>query len=173
MQNNTVVIEPLSEKTLKGALKVLDTVFGYHKKDKEMYTNAFAGSLNMNKYKLLNGRKEKPTYLQYYVAIDKKSKKVVGTTGLYAHSELGPGKMGTGWFCVDPNFRGKGIGKLLLDFTIEKARERKAPILFLWTTADPSEKVAHEMYEGRGFKIVKKEKSLDYKYEVINMELKL
>ena len=27
------------------------------------------------------------------------------------------------WYCVDPDMRGQGIGKMLIEFAIEKARE--------------------------------------------------
>ena len=172
-QNEDIIIEPLSKKTINGALKVLDKVFGNNLKDKVIYHNAFIGSLDMNKYKLIYGKKEKPSYLQYYVARDKESGRIFGTTGLYVNSELDTGRIGIGWFCVDPKFRGKGIGKALLDFTIEKARERRSPVLFLWTTSDPAERLAHKMYARRGFRVIKREKSPRDKYEVISMELKL
>ncbi|MEK6801007.1 MAG: GNAT family N-acetyltransferase [Nanoarchaeota archaeon] len=168
-----VKIEPLSEKTLKGSLKLLDKVFGRNKKDKERYHNAFPGSLDMKNYVLLNNKKEKPDYLQYYIAIDKKSKKVIGTTGLYSYPEYKDKKLGLGWYCIDPKFRGKGIGSFLLDFTIQKAREKQKKILELWTTKNPKEEKAHLIYKNKGFKIVKREKWPDEKYEIIYMQLKL
>lgn len=168
-----IIIEPLSEKTLRGTLSVLDKVFGHNQKDKEMYHNAFPGSLDREQYKLLFGKKEKPTYLQYYVTIDKGSNKVVGTTGLYAYTGDSNKRFGTGWFCVDPTYRGKGIGKLLLDFTIDKARKLKRKILHLWTSMDPIEQTANKMYEKRGFVITKRERLPDQQSDIIYMELKL
>ena len=167
-----IIIKPLSKNNLNGALKVLDKVFGKNPNDRKTYYNAFLGSLDMDKYIPLKD-KAKPTYLQYFVAWEKTRKIVVGTTGLYAYREFGTEKFGLGWYCVDPDFRGKGIGSLLLDFTIQLARQKKRKFLELWTLTDPQEEKAHRIYEKRGFKITKKEKLPEEKYETVYMELKL
>ena len=50
---------------------------------------------------------------------------------------------------VHPDARGAGVGRLLTDACIERARERGAPALGLHTTAPMS--VARAMYERMGF----------------------
>lgn len=58
---------------------------------------------------------------------------------------------------VDPAMRGKGIGKLLTQASIQKARERKLSQVIIHSTA--AMQTAWKMYEGMGFK---RSKDLDF-----------
>lgn len=168
-----IIIEPLSQRTLKGALEVLDKVFGSDPDDKKWYTRAFHASLGDKKYQSAYSG-QRPKYLQYFVAMDKKNDRVVGTTGLYAYKkELDDNAFSTGWFSVDPIYRGKGIGKLLLEFTIKEAKRLKRTLLRLWTSDLPDTEVARTMYKKRGFVITGTEKEKGKNYTTIYMELKL
>jgi GNAT superfamily N-acetyltransferase len=51
---------------------------------------------------------------------------------------------------VDKEYRNLGIGSRMIDWTIERARERNAQILQL--TTHLSRKIAHRFYEKLGFK---------------------
>jgi ribosomal protein S18 acetylase RimI-like enzyme len=51
---------------------------------------------------------------------------------------------------VDSNYRGNGIGKKLLEFTIEKARQRG--VIMVQLTSTSSRKDAIKFYENLGFK---------------------
>lgn len=168
-----IIIKPLSKNNLKGALQVLDKVFGTSEEDKWWYTRGFNASLKSKKY-LAMYPDEKPLYLKYFVAINKKTKKVLGTTGLYAYQkDWDDNAFSTGWFGVDPKYRDQGIGKLLLEFTIKKAKKLERKYLRLWTSDTPETETARKMYEKRGFVITKKEKIKGKDYTTVYMELKL
>ena len=83
---------------------------------------------------------------------------VCGTTGLYMYKKDEKEAVWLCWFCVDPEHRGQGIGKYLLEFSIEKARESGKAYLRLYTSDDPSEAAAQQLYEKYGLAVVKKEK---------------
>ncbi|MDH7447166.1 GNAT family N-acetyltransferase [Aquimarina sp. 2201CG14-23] len=59
---------------------------------------------------------------------------------------------------VDPTIRGKGIGKLLTTYCIDRAKEEKQKQLIIHSTV--SMQVAWKMYENLGFK---RSKDLDFK----------
>ncbi|MEK6858284.1 MAG: GNAT family N-acetyltransferase [Nanoarchaeota archaeon] len=172
-KKNLIVIRPLSKYNLKGALEVLDKVFGESEEDKFGYTRGFNASLGNKKY-LAMYPAERPKYLKYFVALDKKTGKVVGTTGLYAYEkDWRDNAFSTGWFGVDPVYRGLGIGKQLLTFTIEKAKKLKRKYLRLWTSDTELTETARKMYESRGFIITAEKKEAGKDYTTIYMELKI
>ena len=96
---------------------------------------------------------------------------VCGTTGLYMYKKDEKEAVWLCWFCVDPEYRGQGIGKNLLEFSIEKAKESGKAFLRLYTSDDPSEAAAQGLYEKYGLAVVKTQKhgSTTYLYR----ELKL
>ena len=98
--------------------------------------------------------------------------KVCGTTGLYVYKKDEHEAVWLSWFCVDPEQRGHGIGKKLIEFSIEKARECGKGFLRLYTTDHPSEAAAQGLYEKYGFVIFKKKKhgSDTYLYRELNLK---
>jgi len=96
---------------------------------------------------------------------------VCGTTGLYACIKDKNEAAWLSWFCVHPMQRGQGIGKKLIEFSIDKARASNKKFLRLYTSDDPNEAEAQSLYEKYGFKIVKEERLRDY--TVIYRELRL
>ena len=83
---------------------------------------------------------------------------VCGTTGLYAYTKDENEAVWLSWFCVDPKQRGQGIGKQLLRFSIDTARNRGNKYLRLYTSTDSNEAEAQGLYEKFGIKIVKEKK---------------
>lgn len=166
-----IEIQLLSKETLKESLKLLDSVFGDDPEDKFTYTRAFNASLGDKKYlEMYKGMT--PEHLQYYVAVHEKTREVVGTTGLYAYeNDIKENIFWVGWFCVDPKYRGKKIGSMLLDFTIQKARDAHKAGLKLWTTTSPKWDSAQILYKRRGFVVTEKEKARG-QYEKVYMELR-
>jgi len=63
----------------------------------------------------------------FWVAIDENNN-VVGTTGIYTYIKDENEAIWLAWFCVDPEQRGKGIGKKLIEYSINMAREYKKNI---------------------------------------------
>ncbi len=74
-----------------------------------------------------------------------------------------------GWYCVRPDQRGKGLGRELIEWTIDKAKEQGFKKLKLYTSEDPEEAKAQEIYENYGFKIVGEEKG-EGKYKTLYRE---
>ncbi|MEA3228851.1 MAG: GNAT family N-acetyltransferase, partial [Campylobacterota bacterium] len=56
-----------------------------------------------------------------------------------------------GWFCVDEEFRGQGLGKKLLDFSMLKAKELNKKSLQLYTYQSPEFEAAINMYRKYNF----------------------
>lgn len=91
--------------------------------------------------------------LEYFVAFDEVTNKVVGASGLYEkNTDLG--KAWLSWFFIDPEQRGKGFGEELLRWTIDKARSHNYKALRLYTSTDPEESMAQNLYEKVGLKII-------------------
>lgn len=98
---------------------------------------------------------------QYWVAVDETGE-ICGTTGLYSEKDDISEALWLSWFCVAPEKRGLGIGKMLLEFSIKTAKDQNKKYLRLYTSDDPGEAAAQPLYEKYGFKITKKEKAKDH-----------
>jgi len=113
-------------------------------------------------------------WLKYWVAIDDNTNRVVGVTGIYEKREDAKASCWLGWYCVDPEFRGQGIGTMLLDFAINEANKLKKRYLRLYTSTDPNDAVAQIVYEKKGFKIMEdRPRKSDGTYETFCRELDL
>ena len=55
------------------------------------------------------------------------------------------------WFIVAPGYQGKGIGRLLMDRSIEFCREARFESVYLWTFAGLD--AARSLYEEKGFRL--------------------
>ena len=97
---------------------------------------------------------------------------VCGTTGLYVYKKDEHEAMWLSWYCVDPKQRGQGIGKMLIEFSIEKAKECSKDFLRLYTSDHPSEAAAQGLYEKYGFVVFKKEKYGSDTYLYRELDLK-
>ncbi|MCD4847410.1 MAG: GNAT family N-acetyltransferase [Candidatus Aegiribacteria sp.] len=97
----------------------------------------------------------------FWVAIDEDNN-VVGTTGIYTYIKDENEAIWLAWFCVDPEQRGKGIGKKLIEYSINMAREYKKKYFRLYTSSDPNEAAAQNLYDKYGFKVIKRGKKLFY-----------
>lgn len=88
--------------------------------------------------------------LEYWVAVDENGT-ICGTTGLYSMKKDFDEAIWLSWFCVAPTRRGQGIGKRLIEFSIEEARRRGKKYLRLYTSDDSNEAEAQFLYEKYGF----------------------
>ena len=79
--------------------------------------------------------------INLWVAVDETGA-VCGTTGLYTTPQDEHEAAWLSWFCVDPKHRGQGIGKLLIEFSIEEARAANKKFLRLYTSDDENEAAA-------------------------------
>ena len=165
-----IKIESLTEKTLREAIDLVDTVFPVQ--GEEPARIVFPASLNLEKYKDFLLEVQIPE-LRYWLAIDD-SGKVAGTTGLYCYEFDKEEACWLGWFCVDPNTRKKGTGTQLLQFSIREAKKQGKRFLRLYTSTDPNESNAHRLYEKHGFvKLSKEERWFNTEFKMLFYELKL
>ena len=143
---------------LKQAEKLANKVFSDEDSLPSKELRASTSELAFNKYKSRydNDIKE----LSYFVAID--NKKVVGLIGLYSTDCDFQDTSWIGWYCVDPKQRGKGIGKNLLDFAINKAKSEGKKYLSLYTSTDESERASQIVYEKYAFYITHTQKESGY-----------
>ena len=98
---------------------------------------------------------------KYWVALDENDR-ILGTTGLYSENDDFHEAIWLSWFCVDPEMRGQGIGKQLIEFSIEMARSYDKKYLRLYTSDDPNEAAAQVLYEKYGFKVFRSKKMRGY-----------
>lgn len=61
------------------------------------------------------------------------------------------------WFLVHPNWRGLGLGRILLQQALQFCRECEYKIIFLWTVSNLT--IATHLYESVGFKKVEERMS--------------
>jgi GNAT superfamily N-acetyltransferase len=175
-------IEPLSESNIDEAINVANKIFpDAANDDKNSPKLGYGASLNPEKYKDF-WKRFNLAYLEYFVAMDEKTEKIIGITGLY-NRYIDSENVWIGWFGVRSDYRRLGLGKDLLQWTIDKALEKNFSAIRLYTSTNPKESVAQKLYDKFGFKIIdkanlpkeiKKEAEwIDADYEVIFRELKL
>jgi GNAT superfamily N-acetyltransferase len=141
----------LTDEYLLAASEVAYRVFYY---EGNIPGEAFIASLTEKALTEFNkGKTEKIITLEYWVAVDSDTNVVLGTTGMYSIEEDLIEAYWLGWFCVGHEFRGRGVGLLLLDFTIREATSRGKKYLRLYTSNHPNEAAAQFLYEKKGFKI--------------------
>jgi ribosomal protein S18 acetylase RimI-like enzyme len=160
-------IKPLTPAKLKEAMQLLNKAFPYE--SMSLAASLFPDRL-LYKITFLVAR---VTQLNYWVAIDETSQKVIGTTGLYCYKKDETEAYWLAMFCVDPAFRGQGIGKKLLNFSIDKARADGKKFLRLYTSNAPNEAAAQILYEKCGFVITGEKKIWGLPYKKIYRELQL
>ena len=90
---------------------------------------------------------------RYWLAVDKNGN-VLGTTGLYESGKDASEAAWLGWMSVRSAYRGQGIGKLLVEHSIEQAKLDGKQYLRLYTSTARGEKTAQSLYEKHGLKIV-------------------
>lgn len=134
----------------------------------------FKASIDPEVAQDLNKDNDNPfIYLKYWVAVDDDKDRVVGVIGLYKELKDAKDTYWLGWFCVDPAFRGKGIGTKLLKFAINKAKKQNKKYLRLYTSTDIVEADAQRLYEKHGFKTMDKPHRFEGRFEIFYRELVL
>lgn len=83
----------------------------------------------------------------YYLAM--LDDKAIGITGLYCYDNHKEAWLG--WFGVLEQYRGKGYGKILLEQSINLAREKGFKTLRLYTSTEDENKIARKLYDKLGF----------------------
>jgi GNAT superfamily N-acetyltransferase len=149
-------IIPLSEEHLEETIKMANDVFPDDIDEKYSPRKSLSTSIKFKENTELL-EKSPMQKLDYWIALDDSTNKVVGVTGLYRRKNEPEDIIWLGWYCVNINERGKGIGRKLLEWTIDKARTEGFKKFKLYTSEDPNEARAQELYEKLDFKVVGKE----------------
>ena len=95
---------------------------------------------------------------EYWVAVDTlEDNRVVGIVGICFHASNYKEVVWGNWLCVDPKYRGMGIGRFLGLFDMKKAYESGRQRLKVFSEDDDCEREANQFYAFVGFKVVKLE----------------
>lgn len=164
---NNYIIKPLCKETIAAATKLRDSVFECLSKGE---IESLDASIKPNFYKKWY-RKNKIDSLSYWVSIDKKDSAIVGIVGLYTETDSSADEIWLGWYCVDPKFRGCGIGSRLLSYAIDKAASINKQVIKLYTTDEQQHIDAIKLYERKGFRLIGKRRYKNTKVSKLWYEL--
>lgn len=166
-------IVPLSHENIEEAIKLAHKVFPLDSASSNPPERGFRKSLSQESVlKSWRGPEHVLSRLNYWVLLDDNSHKVIGVTGLYGFKD-NLDEVWLAWYCIDPEARGKGMGRRLLEWTIDKARSEGYKLFKLYTSTDPNESVAQKLYESLGLEIINREKDVDSPYEIIYRQINL
>lgn len=154
MTSSKFIIKPLTVETLNKAVILRDKVFS----DLKSYEKeTLEASLGKNNYEEC-WKKNELMSMQYFIMLDKTKDKVVGLTGIYNEEEDTSDICWLGWFCIDKEYREKGLSKKLLAFSIDIAKKLNKKFLHLYTYDSKDYIPAMKLYEQYHFNIYDKDK---------------
>ncbi len=160
MIGNKFVIKSLTADTLNNAIILRDKVFSDLKNYEKETLQA---SLDKSTYEEC-WKKNELTSIQYFIMLDTTKDKVMGLTGIYNEEEDSDDMCWLGWFCIDIKYRGQGLSKKLLDFSIDMAKQLNKKYLHLYTYDSREYIPAMKLYERYDFTIYDRdEKDIYYK----------
>ncbi len=150
-------IVALTDNLIPSAQRLVDSVFPHQSLSERLSFWAYANrqSLAIRLGAKLFGVED---LVAFWVALDEGSDEVIAITGLYSYGRDAAEAIWLGWFCVAPERRGAGIGSMMLDFSIERARETQKRYFRLYTSEAPYQAAAQRLYEKKGFSVVKVKK---------------
>ena len=138
-----VKLVPLNWLNILTARRVANNIFPKHGAAAEV-SLCYTGSL-MPRWLWLKANREAIGKLNDYIAM--KDHKPVGITGLYTLTDR-PKEAWVDWYGVDEKFRGHGLGKAIMQATMDMARKYGYETLRLWTTGnDPVTAMANYLYQ--------------------------
>lgn len=147
-----VELIPLSPERFEEIVELAEEVFPYDKSHVPCPREGLRCSIEGRDYPEDHERNGRYWYVL-------KDGKLAGFTGLYVHTQ-GPDDVAwLGWFGVAPEVRGNGIGRKMLQATIDRAQYEGYKALRLYTTSLPGEEVAQRLYEEAGFMLVDRQES--------------
>lgn len=147
-------IIPVDKSNTEETIKLLNRIFP---RDINRYNNPEIGikcSQDPEKYK---------EYYEHFKLewtnpfVLKEDGKIIGTTGIYHLNTDPDDTVWLGWFCIAPEHRGRGLGRKLLEWTMDLARSRSFRKLKLYTSDDPDLANSEILYDKLGFKEIGRE----------------
>ena len=154
-------IVPLSKGCLEETIKMAVGVFADDVNEEFNPERSLRTSLKFKENPELLEKSEMQE-LDCWILLKDDANEVIGLTGLYRRKSDPSDLVWLSWYCIRADERGKGGGKKLLEWTIENAKTKGYKRLKLYTSDDPNEVHAQELYEKLGFKIVGEETRKDY-----------
>lgn len=155
----------LSERTLHSTLGLVLRVFPESKPDDFDYPGKWLPySLSIKHRRMAHVR------VGYWIMRDKG--RPVAVTGLY---ETPPDRKEASWLawtCVDPAYRGRGLGTRLLTSMILRARRSGKKFLRLYTTTGRNQKAARGLYAKCGFVETSRKKDTKHGGTILYLELR-
>lgn len=142
-------IIPLSLAYHQKALDVALTIFKSDPNAKEDIRHAFKKALYPERYVDIGKR-------LHWLLIDRKSKKVVGTVGLYTQTPDRKAPYWLGWFGVLDEYRSLGLGKLMFQWIVDELHRRKKTVLKIETSDLHYAESAVRLYKRFGCKQIKR-----------------
>lgn len=144
-----LTIEPVSIKNIEQAQKLLELVFPYCKTRKyppeQSVYLSMIGDVNYLKEENISSE-------EFFVATNN-GEEILGTTGLTVYQRQSPFTCWLGWFCVNPDFRKKGLGGQILSWTLQRAKEKGFKNLKVETSDHENEAGAQLLYESFGINV--------------------
>ncbi len=119
------------------------------------------GSLDRELFMKVSGLFYVNDKIKYYLAY--LGNEIIGITGLYSYVDKWPNDAWIGWYGVKKEYRNKGFGSQILEWTINKAKEEEYETIRLYTDMNENKK-AIELYKKNGF-IEEKYSAEELKYD--------
>lgn len=167
-----LTFEPLTKENLKEALDLVHSVFGYNPDESDNPDIWYPASLEPEKYPD-NWKEWDIKELKYFIAREEGKGPLVGVTGWYTRNSDPEDMIWLGWYCVDPSEKGKGLGRAILEWTIDKVKEDGYKTMRLYTSTNPIEADAQRLYEKLGFELISEEEDPKGEFKILYREKEL
>ncbi len=160
--------KPLTQDNIEEMLALVKVMFPNDENDAEAAEKGYRASINSSDPRWNDRR-----VLKYWGVYDD-TDNLLAVTGLYNKiSEHAENEIWLGWYGVSPSMRGRGIGRRVLEWTLEAARKEGYRKFRLWTTTSPEEAAAQKLYDSIGIKIYKEERKEKSEYVTLYREIEL
>ncbi len=160
---------PLSQENIEEATALVRFVFPSDSAGPDSPEEAYKASLDKEGHQDFINRHNIKT-LEYFVVKNAPSEKIIGVTGWYTEVIGEKDVVWLGWYCLDPKERGKGLGREILEWTMNEVKMKGYKVMKLYTSDDPNEATAQILYEKRGFKLIKEETKEGSAFKVLFRE---
>ena len=141
--HQNILIRPMQFEDVVDAVKIISHHDKFDGKCSKLYYNAYFSNENRTKSELECN----------FVAVDISLNKVIGVCGFTPDKYSTPHILWLTWFYLNKKYHGMGIGKELLDHTINLIRNMKINKVFLDTSSHPKYEKSIKTYSKFGFEI--------------------
>ncbi len=134
------MLRPLGEQEIESVVRLIGSAMNSDEAEQARKTLDF--HVSCKQHALDDGR-------VYYVLAEGDA--IQGIVGLHQYV-WGPAEnVWLAWFAIDPNHRGMGLGKRLLDYIIDRATKLGYAKLYIETYSTPEFTAARAFYQAKGF----------------------